>query len=201
MAANDIVTTITIPAQDDDTVYPAGTTEYDIAFPVIPTNLDPSPPTISSAVSDLTDFAADQAADNPSLAGLTPQDTDILFDWDVGEPAAIVAATDATWVEGDDYVVEWFAKAMQTPRGKYLIYDSEYGTGLFAMVGSGIPDQTLFSEITRDVIATATYHPQIVDCDVLGIQQVPAIGRGILLIDCELTTDSDEDPVSVVIQF
>jgi phage baseplate assembly protein W len=191
-------TGLQIPGSGDTTTQ---SSEFDIAFPTIPVVDDPSPPTLVIRTNDLADFAEDSLPDSQAFGGQVPGDTDILFDWDVNEPAGIADGATFTWVSDIDYLVQWFGKALETPRGRYPIYGSEYGSGLQELIGSGLPDPTFSSEVARDVVRCGTFHPRITGVTVLGIRREPIVDRLALLIDVSLILDTNEDPVTVTMRY
>lgn len=180
---------------------PAATTQqpFTSAFPVIPVTSDNTSPDFDNLtlVDDLADFANDQVPSSTvtGAAAIAAQDNDLEFDWLIGEPMNMPATGNVTWITDLPQILQWFRKALVTPRGRYAIYaGSNFGSNLAALIGT-VPSAALNSEITRDVTETALAHPRIVSCSVLSIASGP--GPNGLMISVVLGIDAPSNQLAM----
>lgn len=176
--------------------------------PSIPVEDDPSPPeTINlRLVDDIGDFADDEAPEDTQDPEADEQNTaagfgaDVVMDWDIGELFGGGPTADVTLVDGEDAVVEWAMKVLNIEPGTYAIYDNKFGGGIQDLIGSGLPNATLFSEITRRITDALTC-PQIPEVDVTDLRFEPMFERDVLFCTISLTLDTDPTPVSFEVSF
>ena len=183
-----MATEVTIPEAGEVT---GQQSEYDFAFPVIPTVDEPEPPESveEGLVSDLADFALDSTPEEAlqSPGGSLTGENDLLFNFEEGEPFAAKYGKGA-YATGTLQVLQWCQKALMTPKGAYAIYPPEYGSELERMKGLALPDSTLHAEITRTVVECLTYNPRVKRAAVLGIHPLPETSAVIINIELVLTT-------------
>jgi hypothetical protein len=180
---------------------PVSDSVFDLAFPTIPLEDDPSPPEEGPAGStqladDLLDFAADEAPEDEADEQTSAGGWDIVMDWETGEPVGIETGA-AMRVDGENLTYQWFWKALNTERGEYALYPDDYGSDLDALIGAGLPDATLHSEVARTVRECGTFSDRIVDIGFDAIEADPLVARNGLFVVMELTTAASEDPISM----
>lgn len=177
-------------------------TEYDLLFPTVPIEDDLTPPDTvdEQLVDDIADFASDERPLDTGELGPNEQGADFAMDWD-SEEFFSSDRGDPLRVEGDDAVIEWCQKAAYTRRGEYPIYGPDYGCNIADLIGSGLPDDILYSEVARELVEAFTQHKRIDRAEVLAIQRVEAFDRAALLVTVEVTLDTSVDPVAVDLRF
>jgi hypothetical protein len=157
---------------DDTDLLTSAETEYDLLFPVIPVEDDPSPPDDArmALVDDLADFAADE---QPDIEEEEVGD-DWAFDWG-REEFFLDEYGDPLRVENEQAVIEWAQKALRTERGVYPIYSDAYGTSIPGLIGSNLPPAALKTRVQREVLECLSIHPRITNASVTEISQEGSI--------------------------
>jgi phage baseplate assembly protein W len=164
-------------------------TEFDLAFPILPLEDDPAPPTEDEQlVDDLDDFAGDELDD--TVEDEEPSGDDWAFNW-VGEEFFVDTGGDPLRVTGDDAVGEWAMKALNTPKGVYPIYSPFYGSELYRVLGQPLPDAVRNAEIHRTVIECVTRHPRVEGAEILSM----STSYRSLSIVVALQLDTGDEPV------
>lgn len=176
--------------------------EYDLLFPVIPTEVDLQPPdTIDEQlVDDLADFSADTLPLDDQNISVNDRRGDFAFDWDLLEFFSSDRG-DPLRVYDDDLVIEWCMKAVNTPRGEYPIYPPNYGCNVQQLLGSALPDPALYSEVAREITGALEVHPRVLDATVANIQRLPSLAPNSLFVTVDLTLDSSRTPVTLDLRF
>jgi phage baseplate assembly protein W len=176
--------------------------EYDLLFPVIPTELDLTPPDTldEQLVDDLADFAADSKPLDDQDSGVNDRRGDFAFDWDLLEFFSSERG-DPLRVYGDDLVIEWCMKAVNTPKGEYPIYPPDYGCNVMQLIGAALPDPILYSEVAREITGALQRHPRVVSAAVANIQRLPLMARDALFVTVDLTLDTSREPVTLDLRF
>lgn len=178
--------------------------EYDLAFPIVPESLDPYPPDeaedSSDLVSDIEDQQAPEDIQQVAEEGLGPPQLDeyredVAFDWTTlefynapnGEPLRI---------EGAEAIVGWAISALNTPKDKYAIFSSGFGSDLQNLLGQPLSDTVLFAEAARTVTECLLEHPRITKVSVDSISRQPSIPDA-LFIDFSMFIDDNDSPISL----
>lgn len=167
-------------------------TEFDLLFPVIDIAEDVESsafpqPRQSVLTDDIAEFAEDERQE--VLAPIETGD-DFAFDWDSGQFYE-ESAGDPSRVTGDEAVVEWALKALNTERGEYPIYSQSYGSDLARLIGQPLPEGVVYAEITRTVKECLLQHPRIVNVEILQVRQ----HEDNLWVDIAMLLDNDDEPV------
>lgn len=167
-------------------------TEFDLLFPVIDIADDVESSTFpqpreSALTDDISDFAEDERTEvlAPILTG-----DDYAFDWSEGEFYEEEVG-DPLRVSGDEAVVEWAMKALNTEQGEFPIYTQSYGSNLGRLIGQALPEGVLYAEVTRTVKECLLQHPRIVNAEILQVRQY----EDTLWVDIAMLLDNDDDPV------
>lgn len=171
-------------------------TEFDLLFPVIPIEDDPYPPDETQLVDDLADFAQDE---QPSLDTIEADEAladDFAFDWDVSE-FHVGPNGGPLRVSGEDAVVEWALKALNTPRGVYPLYPPDYGSEFDEILGRGLPTAVERAELMRSIEECLLRHPLIVEVLVDDVKRLPELGANSLLLGITLLLATSDEPVTL----
>lgn len=176
-------------------------TEYDLLFPTIPIEDDPRPPEDLefTLVDDLADFAEDEAEDDFDEEARDEGAT-WAFDWDSGE-FFHTEQGEPERVEGEDAVLEWAMKALNTPRGVFPIYPPEYGCNIHSLIGQALPDTLVYALVGREVRDCLMFHPRITAVEIESITFDESVDRDTLVVTVSLSLDTDDDPVQLDVRF
>ncbi len=179
-------------------------TPTDQAWATIPLEDDPTPPDIAgfSLIADIADFArplpgVEPNTDDPAAIAQS-YGMDLDFDFDTGEPTGMEYGNLA-YVDDAQQVEQWVAKAIDTPKARYLIYPPDYGSMLYWLIGSAGPDQTIFSEVARTVQDVMDAHPRISEATVDAVFREPLAANAGLFISARIWLDSSDDPLEVTV--
>lgn len=178
--------------------------EFDLLFPVIPAEDEPLGPDEAidddeDLVDDLSDMAdeelgPDQAPDLDEEEPLNARPgRDFAFDWDRSE-FFVDEGGQPLMVDGDDAVIEWAMKALNTPRRIYPIYTDAYGTDLLALIGQTLNKPLLNAEVERTVREALMIHPRITQVTVESVRADPQV-PDTLAIEFSIFIDDDDEPV------
>lgn len=70
------------------------------------------------------------------------------------------------FIDGDDALRQYIAKALITPRDRFAIYSDDYGNDLFDLIGADATPDLLDSEIPRMIEDALIYDDRIDSVDV-----------------------------------
>lgn len=176
--------------------------EFDLLFPTIPLDDDPSPPEMSQLdlVDDLADFAEDSLPDDYDAESSQDEREDIVMDWATGEFYATENA-EPLRVRGADAVIEQVIRRLYTPRGEYAIHDDTYGSDLQRIIGANLTAEVTIAEIDRTTRECVAAHPQIDEVDIQGIAPATSLGVGVWLIAIEVVVAGEPDPITFDLTF
>jgi hypothetical protein len=194
------------------------TTEYNLLFPVIPAEDDPYPPDEQGGAFGLIDDIADQAGSDANEVedeDNVDEIDELAWDWDAGElylstgapyvsdDTRVIRAPSATplVVSGDDSLVEWVIKALNTEKGEYAIYSDGYGSEIRKLIGSSLGEPVLYAELERTIIECVEFHPNISRCEIDAIERMPQLAPDALFVAITFYIDGEEDPVSVEVNI
>ena len=176
----------------------------DQAWATIPLEDDPTPADIAGfqLVSDIADFArpvpgVEPNTDDPAAVAQT-YGQDLDFDFDTGEPRGMEYGN-LSYVDDEQQVSQWIAKALDTPRARYLIHPPDYGSMLYWLVGAAGPDQTIFSEVARTVQDVLEAHPRVSEATVDAVFREPLAAEAGLFVSARIWFDSSDDPLEVTV--
>lgn len=65
------------------------------------------------------------------------------------------------FIDGDDALQQFIAKAIRTPRLRYLIYDDQYGSELEDLIGADVTPEYLETEIPQIISDALVYDDRI----------------------------------------
>jgi hypothetical protein len=177
--------------------------EYDVLFPVIPAEDDPNPPDEGGdegLLEDIEDFAA--ASERTEDVDVeTDEGIDVFepaFNWDRQEFFVNVqgSAAEPLRVTGDQAIIEWVLKCLNTPRGEYAIYSEQYGTDLKALIGQPLADTILYAEAERTIREGLLVHPRITDVVIDEIRREGSLANA-LFVTFAFYIDNEEEPVDM----
>lgn len=122
--------------------------------------LGPLLPDNSTVLDEEVDSDLQNELDLPDAYGLSPlfnfgPDGDVGFEQRDAQGALVV-------VDDQRSLMTWIEKAIRTPRGRYMIYDDDYGTDIAAEVGS-MGYQALIQNGEEDLKRCLLIHPLIQD--------------------------------------
>jgi phage baseplate assembly protein W len=176
----------------------------DEAWATIPIEDDPTPADVSGfqLVSDIADFARPLPGIEPASADpeavVQGYGQDLNFDFDTGEPTGMEYGN-LTYVDDEQQVEQWIAKALATPSARYQIYPVDYGSALDSLVGAAGPDATIFSEVARTVQDCLTAHPRVVQASVDAVFREPLAAVDGLFVSTRIWLDSSDDPLELTL--
>jgi phage baseplate assembly protein W len=170
-----------------------------LAFPVVPIEDDPYPPEEGDPeglIGDLEELIdageseEDEERPRSPAIGMEP-----VLDWTSLEFFR-TERSDVLRVEGPDAVVEWATKAVNTPRGVYPIYSSDYGSNLQDLLGQNLSSTVLYAEVARSITECLLVHPRIVAVDIESVRRDRNYSDA-LFVDLTMTIDGEEDAVTM----
>lgn len=109
--------------------------------------------------------------------------------WDYLEDIPLVENGDYVELERDEALKVWIYKAVKTKRYKYIIYDDDYGTEIYTVVGGQYTKGYTESEVIRFIREAILINPYI-----LSITKLNAEHEGALLkVSALINTIYSED--------
>jgi hypothetical protein len=174
-----------------------GLSNFDLAFPVIPVEDDPSPPEDSGMVliDDLADFAEDELTDEDAAeTSATQWGRDVAYDWGTDELYSDLAGRFEE-VTGQDAYIEAVQKALYTPRGEFAVHNAGYGSDLDRIIQGQLPSEVTFAEIHRTVRECCLFFAFVRDAEVIAITPAPTMTTGTYLVSVDLVFTTS--PISV----
>jgi phage baseplate assembly protein W len=180
-----------------------GETEYDLLFPDLPVGDDIMPPDewggTDNLVDDIEEYGTEERGDEDEGEEDEDEDertgADYAFDWAVGEFFADQSGAPLR-VTGEQAIVEWALKALNTERGEYAIYSDDYGCRLNELLGSSLASPVLNAEIDRAVRECLRQHPRITDVEVETVG-TDTLVEDAVFIDIAFWIDGDDEPITI----
>lgn len=104
--------------------------------------------------------------------------------WDFEKDKMITKNGKLVIVEGNDAIKIWIYKTIKTERYKYLIYTWDYGCEINNLIGKGLPNALIKSEVARYIEEALLINPYITSIDDFELD----FSDGILTINCTANT-------------
>lgn len=104
--------------------------------------------------------------------------------WDFERDTMIIKNGKPVIVEGNDAIKIWIYKTIKTERYKYLIYTWDYGCEINNLIGKGLPNDLIKSEVARYIEEALLINQYITSIDDFELD----FSDGVLTINCTANT-------------